>query len=131
MFLTAEDARARVARGAALLDRVQPGWAHQINVGTLKLCESKNCILGQLSNGDWTDLSESVKDAIFSHGTGSDYVIEIGCMVFGSPGFYALLQDAWIEAIADRIVPAHAPEDARAFDAVAMPVAVAQVSEAR
>lgn len=39
----------RVARGAAFLDRVEPGWHERINLNTLKLDSCLDCVLGQLN----------------------------------------------------------------------------------
>ena len=38
----------RVARGVALLDRVEPGWFHRIDVNALDVSQYDRCILGQL-----------------------------------------------------------------------------------
>lgn len=38
----------RVARGAALLDRVNPGWWKRIDLERLSLGSCKRCVLGQL-----------------------------------------------------------------------------------
>jgi hypothetical protein len=38
----------RVARGAAWLDRVTPGWADRINVGILNVGDYESCPLGQV-----------------------------------------------------------------------------------
>ena len=40
--------KARVERGAALLDAEQPGWAPRIDVSTLELESQGFCMLGQL-----------------------------------------------------------------------------------
>lgn len=39
---------ARVARGAAWLDEKYPGWFNVIDLGTLKLSDCHQCILGQV-----------------------------------------------------------------------------------
>jgi hypothetical protein len=39
----------RVRHGAELLDRILPGWFLQIDVETLDLAASCNCVLGQLA----------------------------------------------------------------------------------
>lgn len=36
-----------VAAGAAWLDEVSPGWEREIDLGTLKMQDCYNCILGQ------------------------------------------------------------------------------------
>lgn len=38
----------RVARGVALLDSVEPGWFHRVDVDALNVASSKYCVLGQL-----------------------------------------------------------------------------------
>lgn len=38
----------RVARGAALLDRAEPGWAPRIDVSRLNFNDAGSCVLGQL-----------------------------------------------------------------------------------
>lgn len=99
-MISMDEARARVARGAAHLDTVRPGWWTQIDDGVLKMCDSGRCIVGQLGRGDYSpyiDLKISV---------------DVGTVVYGflagdgSPDEllleYRILQDAWIEAIADR-----------------------------
>ena len=36
-----------VAAGAAWLDEVSPGWEREIDLGTLKISDCYNCVLGQ------------------------------------------------------------------------------------
>ena len=50
--ITPEQARRRVARGAAYLDDEQPGWYQHIDPDTLELSEGRCCVLGQL-HGDF------------------------------------------------------------------------------
>jgi hypothetical protein len=47
-MLTPQIAAARVAQGAAFLDRVRPGWADLINVDTLQMVQCYRCVLGQI-----------------------------------------------------------------------------------
>jgi hypothetical protein len=42
------DAAARVARGAALLDREKPDWAARVNLSRLDLADPSLCVLGQV-----------------------------------------------------------------------------------
>lgn len=42
------EARARVERGAALLDRAMPSWVERIDLETLKLRSACDCVCGQL-----------------------------------------------------------------------------------
>lgn len=93
-MLSIEEARTRVARGAVLLDRKQPGWADVIDIGVLDLSRSSRCIAGQLSAGDWI-----TNDAVISL-CNDPGPYENGIMAASED--YQCLQDAWIEAIADR-----------------------------
>lgn len=47
-MLTMNDASERAQRGAVLLDTIQPGWEHDINLGQLNMFMCSQCILGQL-----------------------------------------------------------------------------------
>jgi len=40
--------RDRVKRGAALLDREQPGWADKVDISNFEIWEPNRCILGQV-----------------------------------------------------------------------------------
>lgn len=42
-----DDYAARVARGAALLDALRPGWDDHVSIGTLDVSSTKDCVLGQ------------------------------------------------------------------------------------
>lgn len=110
-MLTIDEARERVAKGAALLDRERPGWAQQIDTGTLRMETSCFCVLGQLEG--------SFIDAVWNR-WGDD--LQAGCRIAAGYGFHAgtvrasddellaryyrPLQDAWIAEIAARVVPA-------------------------
>lgn len=104
-MLTRDEAHARVARGAAQLDAVRPGWFTEIDVGTLTLCNPCQCVVGQLT--DPFDFMRGLSELCRIR------LSNLGGLVFASRhyGFdiesgtredYALLQDAWLEAIADR-----------------------------
>lgn len=113
-MLTIEEARGRVAVGAAHLDRVRPGWENQIDVGTLTLRDPCRCIVGQLCGADfvaglralaipeqWLDFK--AKEFGFA-------LLDIFCMekypYEKIKERYAMLQDAWVEAIYERRVAA-------------------------
>lgn len=98
-MLSIEEARARVARGAAHLDTIDPTWHERIDVGTLDLSKSCRCICGQLAEGERWDGSEIVRAFFRVKGTDDSY--NVGILANGSTE-YSLLQDAWVEAIADR-----------------------------
>jgi hypothetical protein len=111
--MTIHEARERVARGAALLDEKRPGWSGRINTGPLELACPTLCILGQLYGH-----FNLGRDTLFP---GEDYRAtcddDLGPYLygfdltwqeydkFGQAAAFKPLQDAWIEAIADRVVP--------------------------
>ena len=120
-MITNEQARTRVARGAAHLDAVRPGWFNRIDVGTLTLRDPCNCIVGQLCRTD----EESFYPGVLSFGIAlpphetnqfgaqpqrNRIVAEYGFDLLYSEyddytntsAKFRPLQDAWIEAIADR-----------------------------
>lgn len=125
-MLTTDEARARVAKGAAHLDDVRPDWFNRIDVGTLTLRSHCSCIVGQLGAfgkgyyKEWMEVFDAQHDAM-------------ECGVFISPGAgsneaYARLQDAWIDAIADRRLSqesATAPTLDAVDPAVRQPISVA------
>jgi hypothetical protein len=55
---TGLDAAARVARGAALLDRLRPDWADIVNTDRLTMTDGHYCIVGQLYDGYWEGLEQ-------------------------------------------------------------------------
>jgi len=97
-MLTNDEARARVARGAAHLDRVRPGWFNEIDEGTLSLDHCGQCIVGQLCGDYYRDRKRL--------GFTELNVVEHGVALDPAPGPLGVqwrpLQEAWIEAIADR-----------------------------
>lgn len=106
-MLTSEDARARVAKGAAHLDTVRPGWFNRIDVGTLTLHDPCGCIVGQLCGTNRDEFYSAVQ-SLFQSGARWEWGVELKTEdshgSFGVPiaERYQPLQDAWIEAIADR-----------------------------
>lgn len=103
-MITNEEARARVARGAARLDVVRPGWFNRIDVGTLTLHDPCGCIVGQLAShgGSCATYGDEWIDLFGDHG-GEEQGVFISYDGEGSMrAAYQPLQDAWVEAIADR-----------------------------
>lgn len=113
--MTKDEARERVARGAALLDQKRPGWAHAIDTGTLDLQSSCLCVIGQVYGNFYSYVGAVTGDA---SGVGSSrpHAARLGFWVETEHDSrpldtdtivdgYRALQDAWIEAIADRLVP--------------------------
>jgi hypothetical protein len=98
------DASARVARGAALLDVVRPGWFNRIDVGTLTLHDPCGCIVGQLAGhrGSCDNYTDEWIDLFGANGGDQHGVFVMYDGVGSVRAAYQTLQDAWIEAIADR-----------------------------
>lgn len=123
--LTADAAHARAARGAALLDDRDPGWAARVDPGALHLGDGAACVLGQL----WGD---------YRHGLGRARVIDLSSAPtrFVSPvdlGFqavgdlgqaaedldYAFLTRAWRAEVASRCGQGGTQRDAPPLNASA------------
>ncbi len=92
--------KARVERGAALLDAKQPGWAPRIDVPSLDISSGKFCILGQVyepgvhPNGYAAALHALNGTAFLdTHAHGFNYV---------NAGDHARLLPLWREAIEAR-----------------------------
>lgn len=120
-MISRQEARTRVQRGAALLDRDRPGWFNRIDVGTLTLSDPCGCIVGQLI-GNYDDCRQQL---------GLTWIGAVSCglNITGRQAWdlarrptrvWTLLQDAWIEAIADRRLSA-APNGTPAHFAVGQP----------
>jgi len=54
--MVARTYKERVARGAALLDELAPGWHKQIDLNTLKLSSCTDCVCGQLAYATANDV---------------------------------------------------------------------------
>ena len=123
--LTQDEARARVARGAAHLDQVRPGWHERIDVGTLTLWDPCGCIVGQLSGAQFPVGLLALRVAWGkSVEYGFEFPIWMPLMIPADARqqicreHYQPLQDAWIEAIAARTFPVSASPVAEARDEV-------------
>lgn len=104
-MISHEEARTRVARGAAHLDVVRPGWFNDIDTGTLTLSSGCRCTLGQVF-GDYHEGLKAMGWCNYFNGVPDNapqrtHGFTIGIKPKESPE-WMLLQDAWIEAIADR-----------------------------
>ena len=109
-MLTIEEARTRVASGSAYLDEHRPGWFKEIDTGTLSMSSSCLCVMGQLAGASWI-----AGDIVASHPrllpaiTLDDprtctYTTEPKADYAERTADYRVLQEAWIEAIADRLL---------------------------
>lgn len=97
--MTIQDARKRVARGTAVLDREYPGWASHIDVGALDCPTYDVCILGQLYRSYARGAMR-----LFPDGPNGWSYWSVRTHGFYTAESYEQLQNAWIEAIADRVV---------------------------
>lgn len=56
------------ARGAAFLDQKHPGWWDRINVGSLSIASTCQCVVGQLYAGRATDYGYDMDDDAYVMG---------------------------------------------------------------
>lgn len=106
--LTFDAARARAARGAALLDEADSGWAERVDPGSLHLGDGQACVLGQLHGEYRRGLGRS-RVIDFSSAPGRFVSpVDLGFQAVGSLGAaaealdYAHLTRAWREEVTDR-----------------------------
>jgi hypothetical protein len=100
-MLTQAEAQARVARGAALLDRHRPGWIRAVSLSRLELRSQCSCVLGQLEGS--FDLAcqrlfpGTVKPFHVGFNVDTDLDIDEDAenLVAEIEGGYAVLQAAW------------------------------------
>jgi len=106
--LTLDAARARAARGAALLDDRDDGWAARVDPGSLQLADGEACVLGQLSGEYRRGLRGRVLD-LSSAPTRFVSPVDLGFQAVGDLGDaaealdYTLLTRAWREEVALRL----------------------------
>lgn len=117
--MTPTEARERVAKGAAHLDQVRPGWERRIDTGTLTLHDPCGCIVGQLCNTGYMFSAGLVMLRVSEGKTAealgferdtwggepSGKLLTRAQVEAWSREQYGYLQDAWIEAIAARLHP--------------------------
>jgi len=109
--MTTIEARARVARGAVLLDEKFPGWFRAIDIGTLDLTHACLCVIGQVRGNFYRDISRFTGENIAQSEFPKAEALGFWTAIKNPDGTYRdvaddyrTLQDAWIEAIADRLV---------------------------
>lgn len=107
--MTSLDAGVRASRGAALLDKRQPGWAQRVDVERLNLGSDRGCVLGQLF-GDYLTGAEGLSGHPWHSPLFTAWATRNG---FDAPaattgrdgGYltaYRLLTDAWRREVAAR-----------------------------
>lgn len=55
---TYDDLLIKVARGAAELDRLRPGWWDRVRIDRLHMSDTCRCIIGQLEQNFWSGMRE-------------------------------------------------------------------------
>lgn len=105
----------RVAKGAALLDRVRPGWEREIVADRLAMQSCELCVFGQLygdyasgvnmlddmTSEDPSDYGFDIPDRVLGFGESSRvYVLGFG----ESSHAYEALADAWRAEVRRRVV---------------------------
>ena len=106
--LTADAARSRAARGAALLDDRDPGWAARIDTGGLALGDGAACVLGQLWGEYRLGLGRARVLDLSSAPTRFVSPVDLGFQAVGDLGEaaedldYAFLTRAWRAEVTER-----------------------------
>lgn len=97
--MTSEEARARVAKGAAWLDENKPGWAQILEHQRIQMANCHRCVLGRLY-GQYSTGRKQLGLARDSQ----DYGFYVDTWDEGeAKAHYAMLHDCWIKAIAERV----------------------------
>ena len=103
------DMRARVVRGAALLDEMKPGWYNKINVGALVMSDCAMCIVGQVMEvgqrnpmHEWDDAIYALTGISNAGFPGEAEAHQWGFEVDGDES-YTALRELWVQQIALRV----------------------------
>ena len=121
--LTLGAARDRAARGAALLDEADPGWADRVDPGALALGDGQACVLGQLHGEYRRGLGRARVLDLSSAPSRFVSPVDLGFQAVGTLGEaaedldYTHLTRAWREAVADRRGLGERPTSAAARNA--------------
>jgi hypothetical protein len=91
---TRSDALSPVERGALLLDEHAPGWWQRIDLDTLDLSRSDQCVCSQAFGGGFEGWLEG--ERLF--GTARDWVYDYGFHGFRQDEWVALIRAHWGEA---------------------------------
>lgn len=93
----------RVARGAALLDRTDPGWHDRVDLSKLAISHAPRCVLDQLEDAFLAAAEERVKTE--GEPDWVPWAIALGFTALPTPAWdpaWAALDDLWIAEIALR-----------------------------
>ena len=111
MRLSLDEARLRVAGGAAWLDAERPGWEAHVDLGTLDVGASCRCVIGQVL-GDYYIAARRVPGGVVTCGFAAPHMdIES----------YPILTAAWRELIEARRATVPASKES-AHEALALTV---------
>ncbi|MEM1116271.1 MAG: hypothetical protein AAF845_13205 [Bacteroidota bacterium] len=118
--VTLDAARARAARGAAILDAEDPGWANRVDAESLRLGDGQACVLGQLHGEYRRGLGRARVLDLSSAPSRFVSPVDLGFQAVGDLGKaaedldYALLTRAWRDIVRARRAPTAVPTpDAR------------------
>lgn len=98
--MTTGAVEARVARGAAWLDKNEPGWEGRIDLAKLNLANGCRCVLGQLK-GDFTIALGILFGETWDPAGETRWAVAHG-FVTEEDNEYPLLDEAWISLIKER-----------------------------
>ena len=90
-----ETEKARVQRGAAILDRLVPFWYKRIDLGRLDLSGCSNCIIGHLFESYTAGSQALCRGADYEYGFDVPLIYELDARMMA----YQKLQRYWIEEI--------------------------------
>lgn len=77
-----------VADAARFMDKLHPGWHHNINIETLAMIDAQRCVAGQ--NGlNWQTVSKA-------------YAHTVGIRVLDAEAVFAQYREQWVEEIRKR-----------------------------
>lgn len=85
----------RVAAGAAVLDKMHPGWEQKINTGTLDIVSPVHCVLGQLYGRFGLGIEELTMDDDVSS---RDAAVRFSAYGFG----FGMDTPTWINLVNER-----------------------------
>jgi len=115
----------RVCRGAALLDRMAPGWWAQIETSRLSIANCRTCLLGQVFGSYLLGCQVLGFKSAWVHSAGRDPVNHGFAVSLDSGGWVTELRDltgAWITEVekrkAKRVESQQRVKSERAVDAV-------------
>lgn len=105
-MLTIDEARRRVAKGAAHLDQVRPGWEHRINIAAFDVGSCVGCALAQSFGVEYAEacaLAHLEHRSV--HGAAPHPDVYSRGFFGVNPQEKEALNEAWVELIGNRLYP--------------------------